>query len=83
MLDNFDCFRFMRLIWVLDPIIRVDKMKTKVFEWDGQQREIDRLDPARKVQCLYMQHKLVECMRICKKSRQIYLTEKANDFKKS
>ena len=54
MLDNFDCFRFMRLIWVLDPIIRVDKMKTKVFEWDGQQKEIDRLDPARKVQCLYM-----------------------------
>jgi hypothetical protein len=76
LLVNIDICRFIRINWLLSPMINARSVKLRLFNFNYYQvrQLIDNLeDPVKKAICLFLADDLFECMKICQQCRSIYL----------
>ena len=76
LLASIDICRFIRINWLLSPMINARSAKLRLFNFNYYQvrQLIDSLqDPVKKATCLFLADDLFGCMRICQQCRSLYL----------
>jgi hypothetical protein len=82
LLDKLDIYRFIRLSYLLNPIIKSTTIKQRLFRIPKD--AIGQLEnPIHVAKCLYLSDDLDACMAKCRRYRQIYTSQKSLGFKKN
>ena len=72
LLDKLDICRFIRISWLLSPMVNAKNAKARIFNFDLPQvrKIIDGLeDPVKKAKCLYLADDLSSAIDICQQCR--------------
>lgn len=81
LIDSINIFRFIRITWLLSPIINSRSIKTRLFNFGHHQvQELGKqiTDPVRKAIFYYLSDDLKGCLRLCQQNRQIYLSQRSS-----
>lgn len=85
LIESIDICRFIRINWLLAPMIDSRSVKMRLFNFNYHQVQdlIQQLEdcPVKKAICLYLSDDLFECMKICQKCRSLSLAEKKMNIK--
>jgi hypothetical protein len=74
LLDQLDIQLFIRLIWLLSPVLKASTIKRRLFRIP--QEVISQLTkPVHKATSLYLMDDLFACVSFCSKYRQVYLKQ--------